>query len=250
MGFWTVLRREIYRFWSIKRQTILGPLLETYLYIAIFGAALGSRIQSIDGVSYTVFIIPGLLLMAMAMNAFSNNSSSILQQKFQRSIDDQLSSPVSNGGLMIAFTLGGWLRGAIITTITFITASLLIDLPVAHPVLLVSSLAICGLLFGAIGVLVGLRSETFDNLSFYQTFIIQPLIFLGGIFYSVDLLSEPFKTLTQFNPIFYMINTVRYGIIGNSDTNPYISLAVISAVTIVLLGVNYRLFQKGYRLRT
>jgi ABC-2 type transport system permease protein len=250
MGFWTVLRREIYRFWSIKRQTILGPLLETYLYITIFGAALGTRIQSIEGVSYTVFIIPGLLLMSMAMNAFSNNSSSLLQQKFQRSIDDQLSSPVSNGALMTAFTLGGWLRGAIISTTTFVTASLLIDIPIAHPALLISSMAICGLFFGSIGVLVGLRSETFDNLSFYQTFIIQPLIFLGGIFYSVNLLNEPFRTLTQFNPIFYMINTVRYGIIGHSDTNPYIALGVISAATVVLLGVNYRLFQKGYRLRT
>lgn len=248
--FWTVLRRELQRFWSIKRQTILGPLLETYLYISVFGAALGSRIQHIDGVSYTVFIIPGLLLMAMAMNAFSNNSSSLLQQKVQRAIDDQLSSPVSNGSLMAAFLLGGVIRGTIIATITFVTASLLIDIPVAHPFLLISSMLICGTLFGAIGVLVGLRAETFDNLSFYQTFIIQPLIFLGGIFYSVTLLPEPFKTLTHFNPIFYMINTVRYSIIGHSDVKPYISLAVISGVTIFVLVVNYRLFQKGYRLRS
>ncbi len=249
MGFWTVLRREVYRFWSIKRQTILGPLLETYLYISIFGAALGSRIQNIDGVSYTVFIIPGLLLMAMAMNAFSNNSSSLLQQKLQRAIDDQLSSPVNNGSLMWAFTLGGLIRGTIIAALTFGTAALLIDIPVAHPWLLVSSLLVCGLFFGALGVLVGLRSETFDNLSFYQTFIIQPLIFLGGIFYSVNLLSEPFKTLTHLNPIFYMINTVRYGIIGHSDVKPYLCLAIISAVTVAVLFLNYKLFQKGYRLR-
>ena len=250
LGFWTVLRREILRFWSIKRQTILGPLLETYLYISIFGAALGSRIHSLGGVSYTVFIIPGLLLMSMAMNSFSNNSSSLLQQKFQRSIDDQLSSPVSNGSLMAAFTLGGFFRAAIIAITTFVTASLLIDIPVAHPALLISSLATSGLFFGSIGVFVGLRSETFDNLSFYQTFIIQPLIFLGGIFYSVSLLKEPFRTLTHFDPFFYMINTVRYGIIGHSDTNPYIALAVISAAAVAMLGINYRLFQKGYRLRT
>jgi ABC-2 type transport system permease protein len=250
MGFWTVLRREIYRFWSIKRQTILGPLLETYLYISIFGAALGSRIQHIDGVSYTVFIIPGLLLMSMAINAFSNNSSSLLQQKFQRSIDDQLSSPVSNGALMAAFTLGGFFRGSIIAATTFITASFLIDIPIAHPALLVSSLAICGLFFGSIGVFVGLRSETFDNLSFYQTFIITPLIFLGGIFYSVNLLKEPFRAITHLDPIFYMINTVRFGIIGHSDTNPYAALTVIAAATVAMLVLNYRLFQKGYRLRT
>lgn len=248
-GFYSVLRREIKRFWSIKRQTILGPLLETYLYITIFGAALGTRIDKIEGVSYTVFIIPGLLLMSMAINAFSNNSSSLLQQKVQRAIDDQLSSPVSNASLMWAFTLGGLIRGTVISSITFLTASLLIDIPVAHPVLLAGSMLACGLFFGSIGVLVGLRSETFDNLSFYQTFIIQPLVFLGGIFYSVSLLDEPFRTLTHFNPIFYMINTVRYGIIGHSDTNPYIALSVIIAATAALLAINYRLFQKGYRLR-
>ncbi len=249
LGFYTVLRREVKRFWSIRRQTVLGPLLETYLYIGVFGAALGSRIDKIDGVSYTVFIIPGLLLMAMAMNAFSNNSSSLLQQKVQRAIDDQLASPVSNGSLMAAFTLGGLIRGAIISTITFVTAALLIDLPVAHPFLLVASMLLCGLLFGCLGVLVGLRSETFDNLSFYQTFVIQPLIFLGGIFYSVALLPEPFKTLTHFNPIFYMINTVRYSIIGKADVNAYLALAVIAVVCVLLLMFNYRLFQKGYRLR-
>lgn len=249
MGFWTVLRRELSRFWSIKRQTLFGPLLETYLYISVFGAALGSRIQDLEGYSYTAFIIPGLLLMAIAMNAFSNNSSSLLQQKLQRAIDDQLSSPVSNTALMVAFTLGGFIRGAIIATVSFITAALLIDLPVVHPVLLISSLAICGLFFASLGVLVGLRSDTFDNVSFYQTFIIQPLIFLGGVFYSVSLLSEPFKTLTQFNPMHYMINTVRYGMLGDADVNPYLSLAIISAVTVLIIGVNLRLFQKGYRLR-
>ena len=249
-GFYSVLRREVTRFWSIKRQTLLGPLLETYLYISVFGAALGSRITSIEGFRYIVFIIPGLLLMSIAINSFSNNSSSLLQQKIQHAIDDQLASPVSNASLMAAFTLGGLIRGALITAISFTTASLLIDLPVAHPILLVGSLLICGLFFASLGVLVGLRSITFDNLSFYQTFIIQPLIFLGGVFYSVTLLKEPFQTLTQLDPLFYMINTVRYGMLGKSDTNPYTALLVITAFTIVILAINLRLFQKGYRLRS
>jgi ABC-2 type transport system permease protein len=248
-GFYTVLRREIQRFWSIKRQTIFGPVLETYLYISVFGAALGSRIDTLEGHPYINFIIPGLLLMAMAMNSFSNNSSSLLQQKMQRAIEDQLSSPVSNTALLAAFTLGGLIRASIITVIAFITAALLIDLTVAHPILFIISLLMCGLFFASLGVLVGLRSQVFDNLSFYQTFIIQPLIFLGGIFYSVSLLSEPFHTLTQINPIFYMINTVRYGMLGSSDVNPWISLSVIGAATIILIGVNALLFKKGYRLR-
>ena len=250
LGFYTVLRREVWRFWSIKRQTILGPLLETYLYISVFGAALGSRIQSLEGYSYTVFIIPGLLLMAMAINAFSNNSSSLLQQKIQRGIDDQLASPVSNASLMAAYTLGGFIRGLIISGITFVTASLLITLPVAHPFLLVTSLAICGLFFASLGVLVGVRSETFDNISFYQTFVIQPLIFLGGVFYSVKLLAEPFKTLAHFDPMLYMISTVRYGMLGKADVNPYLSLGVIFLVTLALIALNLHLFKKGYRLRS
>ncbi len=238
------------RFWSIKRQTIIGPLLETFLYISVFGAALGSRIQNLEGHSYINFIIPGLLLMAMAINAYSNNSASLLQQKLMHAIDDQLSSPVSNTALLVAFTLGGFIRAAIITFITFVTAALLIDLPVVHPLLLISSLAICGLFFASLGVLIGLRAEAFDNISFYQTFVLQPLIFLGGIFYSTSLLSEPFRTLTHLDPIFYMINTVRYGMLGSSDVNPWIALPVIAAATLAVIGINTYLFKKGYRLRS
>jgi len=249
LGFYHVLRREIQRFWNIKRQTIFGPVLETYLYISVFGAALGSRINTLEGHNYINFIIPGLLLMAMVMNAFSNNASSLLQQKMQHAIDDQLSSPVSNTALLTAFTLGGLIRASIITLITFITAALLVDLPVAHPLLFIVSLLMCGLFFASLGVLIGLRSQVFDNLSFYQTFIIQPLVFLGGIFYSTSLLSEPFHTLTEFNPIFYMINTVRYGMLGSSDVNPWVSLPIITGATLALIGVNMYLFRKGYRLR-
>lgn len=249
LGFYHVLRREVQRFWNIKRQTIFGPVLETYLYISVFGAALGSRINTLEGHDYINFIIPGLLLMAMVMNAFSNNASSLLQQKMQHAIDDQLSSPVSNTALLTAFTLGGLIRASIITLITFITAALLVDLPVAHPFLFIVSLLMCGLFFASLGVLIGLRSQVFDNLSFYQTFIIQPLVFLGGIFYSTSLLSEPFHTLTQLNPIFYMINTVRYGMLGSSDVNPWLSLPIITGATLILIGVNMYLFRKGYRLR-
>lgn len=250
LGFLSVLRREVKRFWSIKRQTLFGPLLETYLYISIFGAALGARIKLIEGHSYTVFIIPGLLLMTMTMNSFANNSSSLLQQKIQRAIDDQLSSPVSNTALMFAFTLGGLIRAAIIAAITFITAAFLIDLPVVHPPMFILSLVICGLFFAALGVTVGLRSETFDNLSFYQTFIIQPLIFLGGVFYAVALLPEPFRTLTHLDPLYYMISSVRYGMLGISGTSPYLSIGIITIASAALISLNLYLFKKGYHLRT
>ncbi len=248
-GWLGVLRRELERIWVIKRQTIGAPLLETYLYISVFGAALGSRISEIDGVPYVVFIIPGLAMMALAMNAFSNNASSLLQQKIMRAIDDQLTSPVSHGGLLAAFTIGGLLRGYIISSLTLLTASLLIDLPMEHPFLLIVSSLMIGLFFASLGVLVGLQAKVFDNLSFYQTFVIQPLIFLGGVFYSATLLTGVFKTLTELNPIYYMINLVRYSMIGHADVNPAVALPIITTITLLLVANNYRLFKKGHNLR-
>jgi ABC-2 type transport system permease protein len=184
-------RREVSRFMKIKGQTIGAPLLETFLYITVFGAALGTRVGSLDGVDYVVFVVPGLIMMAWAINAFSNNSSSILQQKFQRAIDDQLSSPASPLQLLVGFSLGGFLRGMIIAAITFVVASFLIDLPVEHVFVLIPSIILVGFFFSQVGVLVGVRAEQFDDVSFAQTFILTPLIFLGGVFYSASLLPEP-----------------------------------------------------------
>lgn len=249
IGFYTSLRRELYRFLSIPRQTVIGPLLETYLYIGIFGAALGSRIHMIDGSSYIAFIIPGLLLLTISTNAFANNAASLSQQKILRAIEDQLASPVSNLSLLAAYTLGGFIRGAMVATLTLITALFLTHLPIVHPFLLLVSLLFSGLFFASLGVFVGLRSETFDQINFYQTFVLQPLIFLGGIFYSSSLLPEPFKTLTHFDPIFYMINTVRFAMLGKSDVNAYISLTGIIAATLAVIGLNMYLFKRGYKLR-
>lgn len=250
LPFWTVLRRELYRFWGIKRQTILGPLLETFLYISVFGAALGSRISELDGVSYIVFIIPGLLMMSFAMNIFSNNASSLMQQKIQRSIDDQLASPISNTQLFMAYGIGGFIRASIIVAITYVTAVILVDdLPMVHPFLFILSFLTIGFFFAMLGVLIGLRSEKFDDLSLYQTFILQPLIFLGGVFYSASLLPPVFEAITKINPIYYMINTVRYSMLGAADVNVALSLTVITAAGFGLFFLNYKLFNRGHKLR-
>ena len=247
--FLTLIRRETTRFWKIKRQTLGAPLLETFLYISVFGAALGSRIDKLHGVDYVVFIIPGLIMMAWATNAFANNSSSLLQQKFQRSIDDQLSSPASPLELLLAFSTGGFARGGIVALCTFAAASILVDLPVENVLVLIPALFLVGFFFAQLGVLVGLRAEQFDDVSFYQTFILTPLIFLGGVFYSASLLPEPFQTLTKLDPVYYMIGLVRYGFLGYSETNIALSLLFLVAAVSVLFAVNYRLFLKGYRLR-
>jgi len=247
--FLTLVRREVNRFMKIKRQTVGAPLLETFLYISVFGAALGSRIHTLHGFKYIIFVIPGLIMMAWAINAFSNNASSILQQKFQRSIDDQLSSPASPTELLVAFSLGGFLRGMVVSALTFVAASLLVDLPVEHVLVLLAGLFLVGFFFAQLGVLIGVRAEQFDDVAVAQTFVLQPLIFLGGVFYSGALLPEPFQTLTHFNPVYYMIGLVRYGFLGFTEVNIPLSLGVLALAVAVLFAVNYRLFSRGYKLR-
>jgi ABC-2 type transport system permease protein len=247
--FATLWRREVNRFMKIKKQTLGAPLLETFLYISVFGAALGSRIDKLHGIDYVVFVIPGLIMMAWSTNAFANNSSSILQQKFQGAIQDQLSSPASPAELLLAFSLGGFMRGLIVALLTFVAASFLVDLPVDHVLVLIPSLFLVGFFFSQLGVLIGVRAEQFDDVAFAQTFVLQPLIFLGGVFYSATLLPEPFETLTHFNPIFYMINLVRYGFVGFSEVSIALSLLALTAATAALFVVNLRLFSRGYKLR-
>jgi ABC-2 type transport system permease protein len=245
----TLWRREVNRFMKIKKQTIGAPLLETFLYISVFGAALGTRIDKLHGIDYVVFVIPGLIMMAWSINAFSNNSSSILQQKFQGAIQDQLSSPASPLELLLAFSFGGFMRGLLVSALTFIAASLLVDLPVDHVLVLIPSLFLVGFFFSQLGVLIGVRAEQFDDVAFAQTFVLQPLIFLGGVFYSASLLPEPFETLTLFNPIYYMINLVRYGFLGYTEASIALSLLALTAATAALFALNLRLFTRGYRLR-
>jgi len=247
--FMTLWRREVSRFMKIKKQTLGAPLLETFLYISVFGAALGSRIDQLHGIDYVVFVIPGLIMMAWATNSFANNSSSILQQKFQGAIHDQLSSPASPLELLLAFSLGGFLRGLLVAMLTFVAASLLVDLPVDHVLILLPGLFLVGFFFSQLGVLIGVRAEQFDDVALAQTFVLQPLIFLGGVFYSASLLPEPFQTLTKLDPVYYMISLVRYGFVGYSEVSIPLSLLALTAATAALFAFNLRLFSRGYRLR-
>ena len=248
--FLSLWRREISRFMKIKKQTLGGPLLETFLYVTVFGAALGSRIKELHGVEYIVFVLPGLIMMAFATNAFTNNSSSILQQKFMGAIHDQLSSPASPRELLLAFCLGGFVRGLIVATLTFLVAIILTNLGVAHILVLIPALVLVGFFFANLGVLIGVRAEQFDDVAFAQTFILTPLIFLGGVFYSASLLPQPWETLTKFNPVYYMISLVRYGFVGFTEVNIPLALGALTVATVALFMVNLRLFSRGYKLRS
>ena len=242
--FATLWRREVNRFMKIKKQTLGAPLLEAFLYISVFGAALGSRVGELHGFDYIIFVIPGLIMMSFSTNAFANNSSSILQQKFQGAIQDQLSSPASPLELLLAFSFGGFTRGLIVATLTFVASALLAGLPVDNVAVLIPALFLVGFFFSQLGVLIGVRAEQFDDVAFAQTFVLQPLIFLGGVFYSATLLPEPFSTLTHFNPLYYMINLVRYGFIGYSEVSVALSLLALTAATAALFLVNLRLFSQ------
>ena len=248
--FATLWRREVSRFMKIKKQTLGGPLLETFLYITVFGAALGSRIKELHGIKYILFVIPGLVMMSWATNAFTNNSSSILQQKFQGAIHDQLSSPASPLELLLAFSLGGFVRGGMVAIITCVVAFVLVGLPVDHVLVLIPALFLVGFFFSQLGVLIGVRAEQFDDVAFAQTFILTPLIFLGGVFYSATLLPQPWQTLTHFNPIFYMISLDRYGLVGYSETSIPLALLALAGATAALFFFNLRLFSQGYKLRS
>ena len=247
--FLTLWRREVSRFMKMKKQTLGAPLLETFLYISVFGAALGSRIKELHGIEYIVFVIPGLIMMSWATNSFANNSSSILQQKFQGAIHDQLSSPASPVELLLAFSLGGFIRGLLVAALTFVVASILVALPVDHVLVLVPALFLVGFFFSQLGVLIGVRAEQFDDVAIAQTFVLQPLIFLGGVFYSAALLPQPFETLTHFDPVYYMINLVRYGFLDYSEASIPLSLLLLALATAGLFAINLRLFVRGYKLR-
>ena len=217
-----------------------APLLETFLYVSVFGAALGSRIHTLHGFRYIVFVIPGLIMMAWAINAFSNNASSILQQKFQKAIEDQLSSPGLPGRAAARF-LARRLparrdRGRDHRDGRRRSSS---DLPIAEPLVLIPALVLVGLFFAQAGVFVGTRAEQFDDVALYQQFVLQPLIFLGGVFYSASLLPEPFSTLTHFDPVYYMIALVRYGFLGYRETSIAISFIALAGATAALTAVNF-----------
>ena len=247
--FFTLWRREVNRFLKIKKQTIGAPLLETFLYISVFGAALGTRIDKLHGFDYVVFIIPGLIMMAWAINAFSNNSSSILQQKFQGAIQDQLSSPASPLELLLAFSFGGFMRGMVVAVLTFAAASFLVDIPVENMLVLFPALFLVGFFFSQLGVLVGVRAEQFDDVSFAQTFVLTPLIFLGGVFYSASLLPGAVPDADPLQPRLLHDRPRPLRLPGVLGGDVALSLGVLTAATAALFAFNLPPVQGGLQAR-
>ncbi len=248
-GLLALAGRETDRVLKLWSQTIVAPVLASFLFILVFGLSLGGRIRQIGGVEYDVFIVPGLIAMAMAQAAYSNNSSSVFQSRADRYINDVLSAPMRSWEVNLGLAVGGIVRSAAIGGALFVLALAVTDVPVRHPVVLLLAVAVLLVLFASLGVVVGVYAETWDQAGFVNNILILPLSFLGGVFYSVDLLPSPWQELSHVNPIFFLINAIRYGFLGTSDVPVTIAFAVTSALALACVAWSASMFRSGRRLK-
>ena len=248
-GFLWLSRRECHRVLRLWTQTTLAPVVSSLLFIVVFGLSLGGRISQVQGYDYEQFIVPGLIAMAMAQQAYSNNASTIFQGRNDRFIDDVLAAPIHHWQVNLGYLIGGAFRALIIGVGLAALAIPITDAPVNQPTLLIVAvlLLVCG--FGALGTIVGIYAETFDHTSFINNIVILPLTFLGGVFYSIDRLGSPWEGISHANPLFYVVEAVRYGFLGTSDVPPGIAFAVVAAMCLALLAWSQWLFTSGRKLK-
>ncbi|MBI2082106.1 MAG: ABC transporter permease [Deltaproteobacteria bacterium] len=250
-GFLALIERECYRFGgSTSIQTIATPVLTTALFILIFGYSLGSQIKTISSFSYILYILPGLTGMAVLSNSYSNSSTSLFMARIDQSIENIITSPLSPTRIVIAFVIGGMIRGVIVGTVILLVASVITPLSVSSIFLTGLNIVIGSLLFSSLGIISGLMSEEWDQLALVSNFIITPLTYLGGVFYSVQMLPSPWQGLSHLNPIFYLIDGFRYSILGISDISPAISFPVGIGLAVLVLTIAIQLFRSGYKIIT
>lgn len=249
VGLWTLYLREVRRFWKVVFQTVGAPVVTTLLFLAIFSLALGGLRPDIGGTPFTSYLAPGLVIMAILQNAFANTSSSLLIGKVQGNVVDILMPPLSAGELTTAIALGGLTRGLVVGVFTFLGMTLFVDFTLSN-IWAVLYFAVSGsLLMSFMGMLVGIWAEKFDHMQAITNFIITPLTFLSGTFYSVEQLPEPVRVFSSFNPFFYMIDGFRYGFIGQPEGNLVVGVLLLAALNIILWVSCYIMFDRGYRIK-
>ena len=235
VGFVTTLRREVYLVLRIWPQTLLPPVITTSLYFIIFGTILGDRIGQMAGFSYLQYVTPGLIMMAVLTNSYQNVVSSLFGAKFQHHIEEMLVAPMSGQTILFGYAAGGVFRGITIGAIVTLVALLFVDLPVAHPLLTIAVVVLTSVAFAFGGFINAMVARNFDDISIVPTFVLAPLTMLGGVFYSVSLLGEPWRTVSYANPILYMVNAFRHGLLGNSD----MPIAIAFGVLLLFIGGFY-----------
>jgi ABC-2 type transport system permease protein len=248
-GFPTLLYKEVLRFWKVSFQTVAAPVLTTLLYLLVFAHALADHVQAFPGVTYVQFLVPGLAMMAMLQNAFANSSSSLIQSKITGNIIFILLPPMAAGEIFAAYLLASMVRGLVVGTGVFAATLWLIPLPVPNP-LWAAAFAIvgCGML-GTMGIIAGIWSEKFDQLAAFQNFVVMPLTFLAGVFYSMHTLPASWQAVSKLNPFFYAIDGFRYAFFGYSDVSPWTSLAIATGAFAALSWLTLHLLARGYKLR-
>ena len=248
-GFPTLLYKELLRFWKVSFQTIAAPILTALLYLVIFSHVLESHVQVYPGVSYTAFLVPGLAMMSLLQNAFANSSSSLIQSKITGNIVFVLLTPLTPTEMFLAYVCAAIVRGLAVGAGVLGVTLLLTDLPLQHPVWALAFAVLGGGILGAMGIIAGIWAEKFDQLAAFQNFIIVPLTFLAGVFYSVHSLPQFWQRASHLNPFFYMVDGFRFGFFGTADVAPWLSLAVVGGCFLVLTGLTLVLLASGYKLR-
>jgi ABC-2 type transport system permease protein len=248
-GFVALSSREVARVLKLWSQTVVAPVLSSALFVLVFGLSLGDRIREIHGFPYDVYIVPGLVAMAMAQAAYTNNASSVFQARFDRYLNDVLAAPMRPWEVNLALNAGGFVRALLIGAGVALIAMPITGAPVRDPLVLVAALALLLALFCTFGVVVGIYAQSWDQSAFVQNIVILPLSFLGGVFYSVGSLPSPWQEISHLNPLYYLIDAVRHGFLGTSDVAPVLSLGVCSALAAVGVGWSVWLFATGRRLK-
>jgi ABC-2 type transport system permease protein len=248
-GFPTLLCKEVLRFWKVSTQTIGAPVLTAALFLFIFGHVMEGRVRVYDSVPYTAFLVPGLVMMSLLQNAFANSSSSLIQSKITGNIIFVLLPPLSYWEFFSAYVLAAVVRGMVVGAAVMLVTLPFVDMEFRHP-LWILAFAFCGsAVLGALGMTAGIWAEKIDQVASFQNFLIMPLTFLSGVFYSIHSLPAFWQGLSHFNPFFYMIDGFRYGFFGVSDVHPLRSLAVVAAFLAAVSGLTLTLLRSGYKLR-
>ena len=248
-GFYTLFYKEWLRFWKVSVQTILAPVLTALLYLLVFAHTLRGHVEVYPGIEYTAFLVPGLAMMAVLQNAFANSSSSLMQSKMQGNIVFVLLPPISHREFFLAYLLAAIARGLLVGAGVFAATVWFVDVPLAHPVWAIAHAVAGSGVMAALGIIAGLHSDKVDQLSAFQNFIILPLTFLSGVFYSIHSLPAFWQTFSHFNPIFYMIDGFRYGFFGQADASPWLSLTIVTTSFLALSLLTLSLIRSGYKLR-
>jgi ABC-2 type transport system permease protein len=248
-GFPTLLRKEVLRFWKVGFQTVAAPVLTTLMYLLVFGHALAAHVQAFPGVSYLEFLVPGLAMMAVLQNAFANSSSSIIQSKVTGSMIFILLPPLSAGEIFAAYLIASMVRGLVVGVCVFAAALWLVPLPLERPIWALAFAVVGSGMLGAMGIVAGIWSEKFDQLAAFQNFVVLPLTFLAGAFYSVGTLPPFWQAVSRMNPFFYAVDGFRYGFFAQSDVPPATSLAIATAAFAALSWITLHLLRRGYKLR-